>query len=382
MKIILTGGGTMGSVSPLIAIAEELKKQKPETEFLWIGTKTGPEKQLIESYQIPFRAISSGKWRRYFSFKNFWDIFRILAGFFQSINILRRFRPDVVLGAGGFVGVPVIWAAWVLGIKNLTHQQDIRPGLANRLVAGRVKKITVTFSDSLKYFPSHKTILTGNPVRTEIFEGNQERAKQFFHLEEGLKTILILGGGTGALTLNKIIIQSLKYLLDFCQIIHLTGKGKGIKSSSIELEARIKGEKKEEAEFKKIIAQESSYLINPRYHSYEFLVKELKDAYAVADLVISRAGLGTLSELSVLGKPTILIPLPGHQEENALYYKKNNAALVLSQKELTPENLAEVVKELINNPGEINTLSRNIFKMINKDAAEKIVRIILDLLRG
>jgi UDP-N-acetylglucosamine--N-acetylmuramyl-(pentapeptide) pyrophosphoryl-undecaprenol N-acetylglucosamine transferase len=389
MKILLTGGGTIGSVSPLIALAEELKKKtsparlasesvavrpdpslvrRGDMEFLWIGTKTGPEKQLVESYRIPFQAISSGKIRRYFSGSNFIDPFRILAGFFQSIKILRKFKPDIVIGAGGFVSVPVIWAAWFLGIKNIAHQQDLRPGLANKLVINKVNRITVTFQESLKYFPKEKTILIGNPVRDEIFSGSRERAKEIFHLEENLPTILVIGGGTGAISLNNIIIQTLKYLLKFSQIIHLTGKGKGDEDL------------KSQADFKKAIASESNYLNNSRYHPYDFLTTEIKDALAVADLVISRAGLSTLSELSVLGKPTILVPLSGHQEGNAQYYQRNNAAVIFNQKDLIPENFSMSVQNLINNRVELENLSRNISKMITKDAAKKMTEVIIEVL--
>jgi UDP-N-acetylglucosamine--N-acetylmuramyl-(pentapeptide) pyrophosphoryl-undecaprenol N-acetylglucosamine transferase len=373
MKIILTGGGTLGSVIPILAVAQELKRQRPETEFLWIGTKDGSEKSLVESYNIPFQAISSGKLRRYFSLKNFLDPFRVIVGFFQSIGIIRKFKPDLVLAAGGFVGVPVIWAAWLLGVKSIAHQQDIGPGLANKLVSPVVKKITVTFEESKNYFPRSKTVLIGNPVRPEIFDGDREQARQFFHLEEGLPTILFLGGGTGSLTLNKIIIQSLKNILEFFQVIHVTGRGKGLEG--------IKSEVKSQAEFKKIVAEESSSLINSRYHSYEFIIEEMKDAYIVADLIISRAGLSTLSELAVLGKPTILIPLPGHQEDNAAYFRRNNAAVVLSQKDLISEDLVGVIKTLINNKTELETLGRNIKKIMPPDAAEKMAKVILDVLK-
>lgn len=383
MKILLTGGGTLGSVIPLLATAQKLKEQTSPNpsllrrgeiiEFLWLGTKNGQEQQLVESYKISFKAISSGKLRRYLSLKNFLDPFRIIAGFFQSIGIIRKFKPDLVLAAGGFVGVPVIWAAWLLGVKSMAHQQDIRPGLANKLVSPVVKKITVTFEESKNYFPRSKTILIGNPVRPEIFDGDRERAKNFFHLEEGLPTILFLGGGTGSLTLNKVIIQSLKNLLEFSQVIHITGRGKGLEG--------IKSEVKSQAEFKKIVAEESGSLINSRYHSYEFIIEEMRDAYMVADLVLSRAGLSTLSELAVLGKPTILIPLPGHQEDNAAYFRRNNAAVVLSQKDLISEDLAGVIKTLINNKTELDTLGRNIKKMMSPDAAEKIVEVILDVLK-
>jgi UDP-N-acetylglucosamine--N-acetylmuramyl-(pentapeptide) pyrophosphoryl-undecaprenol N-acetylglucosamine transferase len=373
MKILLTGGGTIGSVSPLLALAEEIKKIKPETEFLWLGTKHGPEEKLIKEYGIPFQAVSSGKIRRYFSWQNFIDPWCIAFGFFEARGIIKKFKPDIVLGAGGFVQVPVIWAASFLGVKSVIHQQDIRPTLSNKLVAGKARQITVSFAGSLPQFPERKVVLTGNPVRGDILAGSRERAKDFFHLEDNLPTILVIGGGTGALTLNELIIQSLKNLLNFSQVIHLTGRGKGLEG--------VRGEKQGEKELGKIVASEASTLASSRYHPYEFLTNEMKDAYAAADLVITRAGLSTLSEISVLGKPAILIPLPGHQEDNALYYQKNNAAVYLKQESLNPGRLFDIVKSLLENKEQLATLGRNIEKMMDSGAAQKMAEVVLQVIK-
>ena len=351
MKILFTGGGTMGSVSPLIAVANTIKEKEQSIEFLWLGTKSGPEKEVVENYGFKFKPIIYGKWPRYFSYKNFLAPVKVLAGFIQAILIIKKFKPDIILSAGAFVSVPVIWAGWLLKKKSLIHQQDIRPGLANKLMTSFANGITVTFEESLKYFPKDKTVLTSNPIRQEIFQVDKEKAREKFNLEPGLPTVLFLGGGTGALRLNEIISQAIPKLVKFCQIIHVTGKGKKVK------------EIKED-----------------RYHDYEFLIDDMRDAYTVADLILSRAGLSTLTEISVLTKPTVLIPLPGHQEDNASYYAKNNAALFLSQKGLTAEKLVKTIKNLLDNPSELENLQRNIGKMIDKDAAEKIVREIYKIL--
>jgi len=352
MRVLLTGGGTMGSVTPLIAIAEEIKKQREDAEFLWLGTKNGPERNVIKEYGIQFNPIVYGKWPRYFSIENFLAPFKVLAGFFQAILIIIKFNPDIILSAGAFVSVPVVWAGWLLRKKSLIHQQDVKPGLANKLMALFANKITVTFDESLKYFNEKKAVLTSNPVRPEILEGDRERAIQKFKLEQNIPTVLFLGGGTGSLKINEVVIKAVPLLVNFCQIIHVTGKNKD----------NYKG------------------IDNPRYHKYEFLIEEIKDVYAISDLVVSRAGLGTLTELSVLAKPAILVPLPGHQELNAIYYSKNNAAILLEQKELTAESLVRKIKFLLENHVELENLSRNINKMIDKDATKKIVSEIFKLL--
>jgi UDP-N-acetylglucosamine--N-acetylmuramyl-(pentapeptide) pyrophosphoryl-undecaprenol N-acetylglucosamine transferase len=362
MRIIFTGGGTMGSVSPLLAIAEELEisSQTINYQFLWIGTKKGPERKIIEDYQITFKSIFAGKLRRYFDWRNFIDPIFILLGFIQSFFILLKFKPDIILSAGSFVSLPVIWAGWLLRIPCLIHQQDIRPGLTNKLAAPFAKRITVTFEKSLKDFPQGKTIWTGNPIRREIrnskFEIRNSEAQKKFNLEENLPTILVIGGGTGALGLNKIITKALPELTKFCQIIHLTGG-------------------KNESE---ISTQE---LWIERYHPYNFLTDEMKHAYIASDLVICRAGIGTLSELAILGKPAILVPLPdSHQEENAKFFQENKAAIVISQKELSPEKLTETIREILNKQEKIQSLSKNIQKLNKPNAAEKIVKEIFAVL--
>ncbi len=358
-KLILTGGGTMGSVTPLLAVAEEIKKRASNCQFLWLGTRFGPERKIVETYGINFKSMPAGKLRRYLSGWNFFVPFQIFYGFCKAFFVILKFKPQIILSAGSFVSVPVIWAGWFLKVPVLVHQQDLRPGLANKLTAPFAKIVTITFEESLKYFP--KAILIGNPVRQEIFEGQKERAAEIFKLEKDLPTLLVLGGGTGALGLNKIVVEAVPELTNFCQIIHITG-GRLDDLSKFKIE-KIKKE-------------------NSRYHLFDFLVEPLKDAYAVADLVVSRAGMGTLTELAALGKPTILVPMPeSHQEDNAFYFKKSNAVYLLDQKKLTPEILIGVVKELINNKVELENLSKNIRSMMKPNAAITTAEKILEALK-
>jgi UDP-N-acetylglucosamine--N-acetylmuramyl-(pentapeptide) pyrophosphoryl-undecaprenol N-acetylglucosamine transferase len=350
MKIIFAGGGTLGSVSPLVAIFEEIKKDRPQTEFLWLATKNGREIELIKNYQIPYREIFSGKFRRYFSGQNLIDPLLVFIGFCQSFFIILKFKPDVIVSAGGFVAVPVVWASWLLRKKSIIHQQDVLPGLANKLMATFASKITVTFAKSLAAFSRQKTVLVGNPVRADILSGSQSAGYDYFKLDQNRPVVLFMGGGTGALNLNKLVISNLKPLLEFCQIIHLTG-GK--------------------------INQAINY---PHYRQFEFLIGQLKNAYAISDLVVSRAGLGTLTEISALKKPAILIPIPGtHQELNAMEFFKSNACALLDEKKITPGSFVSAIKTLLFDPAELDSLSRNVAKIMPIDAAAKIAAIIYEI---
>lgn len=348
MRIILCGGGTIGSVSPLIAIFEEIKIRKPETEFLWLATRNGLENQLISSYHIPIKEIQAGKLRRYFSWQNFLDPFLILIGFFQSLFIIAKFKPQVVISAGGYVCVPVVWAAWFLKRPSLIHQQDIVPGLANKLMAPFANIITVTFEKSLKDFPPKKTHWVGNPIRGDVLIGDRQTAYKFFGFDLNIPTILIMGGGTGAIKLNNLVLTCLPELVKFCQIIHLTG-GKMNKTAE-----------------------------QTRYRSFDFLTDQLKDAYAACDLVISRGGMSALTELAALQKPAIIIPIPqSHQEQNAIEFFRNNAIALLPEKNLSPQNFVEAIKNLIFDQAELMNLSRNIGKIMPPAAGQKIIEMIL-----
>lgn len=347
MKILFSGGGTIGSVSPLLAVFEQIKAEQPSAQFLWLATKTGPEDELIASYSIPVNKIFSGKFRRYFSVKNFVDPLLVMLGFFQAFFVILKFKPDITVSAGGFVSVPVIWAAKILKVKSLIHQQDVVPGLANLLMSRLTDKITVTFEKSVADFFSQKTVWVGNPVRQDILAGSKEEANKIFKLEAGLPTILVIGGGTGALRFNQLIADSIDSLVNFCQVIHLTG------NRAVEVKSQ------------------------PRYHAYKFLNQELKHAYAAADLVISRAGMSVLTELSALKKPSVIIPIANsHQEENASAFFKNNAVVLIKEENLDPAGFSVAIKELIVNQVELNNLSNNIGKVLPINANAKMAEII------
>lgn len=351
IKIVLTGGGTAGPVMPLIAVYQRFRERQIKADFLFIGTEEGPEKEICRSYNIPFKSIPAGKLRRYLSLKNFSDPFKIIKGYKEARHILQIARPDVIFSAGGFVAVPVIWAARGQKIPVLIHQQDIRKGLANKMTEKTAQKITVTFEKSLNDFPRSKTILTGNPIRSDILKGNKEEAIKTFNLKNDYPVLLVFGGGTGAENINKKVNKIAQELVNFCQVIHLTGAGK-----------------------------KGADLTAENYHSFPLLTAGMKDALASADLVVSRAGLCALSEFAALGKPAIIIPiLKSHQEENAAFYEKKGAVMVIKENMLTPEFLLNSIKSLFENARKRQELRENIKELYKPGAADKIIDILLGL---
>jgi UDP-N-acetylglucosamine--N-acetylmuramyl-(pentapeptide) pyrophosphoryl-undecaprenol N-acetylglucosamine transferase len=359
MKILFSGGGTMGSVSPLVAIYEELKTRESNLEVLWLGTKKGPEKEFLAKYNIPFKIVTSAKLRRYLSGWNLLAPFSFWIGVIHAYCILRKFKPDVILTAGSFVAVPIIFSARLLKITSFVHQQDLEIGLANKLMAKWATVVTVTFEESLNNFKSKNIITIGNPVRQEVFNGNKDKALQFFQLKPDLPTLLITGGGTGAQIINQVVFESLGQLIPKYQIIHLTGKDKSIIQ-----------------QIKDFYPRDILKLIGERYRAYEFLSQENYDAMALADLVISRAGFSTLTELAVLSKPSIIIPIPGHQEINAQYFAKYNAIKILAQDKLNKENLIQAIEYLMQNSGEREHLAQNISQLMDNGAAGRYVDLI------
>lgn len=345
----------MGSVSPLLAIREKFIEKKISVEFIWVGTENGLEREILAMEDIPFFAIKAGKWRRYFSLKNFTDFFRTIFGFFQAIKIILTFKPDLVLSAGGFVGVPVVFAAAFVRTKMIIHQQDLQPGLANKIMARLADKITVSFEESIKYFSKEKTELTGNPVRAKVADSTKEIAYQHFNLEQNLPTLLVMGGSLGAEAINRLLFESVTELINFCQLIHIVGRGNQV-------------EWQDKERFGALAA---------RYHSYEYMFDELKHAYAAADLVVCRAGLSTLTELCFLAKPAVLIPISDNQqEENARYFDRKNAVVVQSEREITSEKFIELVRSLLADRGALKRLSFNIKQVMPENAADKYLEII------
>jgi len=356
LRVLFAGSGSGGPVAPLIAVSEKLKALAPNASFLLVGTNEGPAQRLAQSAGLDFASISSGKLHRYWTIKNLITPFLVVVGFLQALKIIKHFKPNAAMGAGGFAQVPVLWAAKLLGVPILIHQQDVAPTLANKLCVPIAKKITVTFEQSLKDFSSglltasvERVVYTGNPIRDIINHADKTEARAYFGLHSDLPVLLVVGGGTGAQGINRLITAELSELAKIVQIIHVTGKGKSL------------GEK------------------HPNYHAYEFLDR-IDYGYAVADLVISRAGLNFISELSALAKISIIIPIPdSHQESNALLLAQKRAAVAIDQGNLNPALLRKIVRAVIFEPELQKELSENIFKLMPHDAAKQIAALLLDL---
>ncbi|MCF6276585.1 MAG: UDP-N-acetylglucosamine--N-acetylmuramyl-(pentapeptide) pyrophosphoryl-undecaprenol N-acetylglucosamine transferase [Candidatus Magasanikbacteria bacterium] len=355
MKIIFSGGGTLGPVTPLLAIKEVLEKKDKKIEFVWVGTKTGPEKELVKKYNIPFLAISSGKFRRYLSFWNFTDLFKICFGFLQSFKILWKEKPDLCISAGGFVSVPVHFIAWIMGVPTWIHQQDVKVGLSNKIMSFFAIKITTALEEGVVNFSAKKVEWLGNPVREEILIGNKEKVFQGFGLKSDLPVVFVMGGGTGSLKINRLVIESLPHLKGICQIIHLTGKNKS----------------EDNEKFKEF----------ENYFQFDFFTEEMKDAYAISELVVARGGFGTLTEVAALKKAVIIIPNEGHQEDNVKFLSSSGALLSFNNNLISGVELAKVIKDLLQNKNKMKEMGERLNSLL-PIAKEKDIISIIDELFG
>lgn len=321
-KIVMTGGGTAGHVTPNIALMPALKENGYEISY--IGSYAGMEKQLIEEQNIPYYGISSGKLRRYFDWKNFSDPFKVLKGYGQAVRLLKKLKPDVVFSKGGFVSVPVVLAAKRCKIPAIIHESDLTPGLANRLAIPSASKVCCNFPETMKYLPDGKAVLTGSPIRQELLSGKKEAAISYCGFEgRNLPVILIVGGSSGSKVINSAVRAILPELLDHFSIIHLCGKG-NLDESLKNLEG---------------------------YAQFEYAKQELTDMFALSDLVISRAGANSICELLALHKPNILIPLSaaasrGDQILNAKSFKAQGFSYVIEEESLTDDTLKEAIHEV------------------------------------
>ncbi|MBO1265706.1 undecaprenyldiphospho-muramoylpentapeptide beta-N-acetylglucosaminyltransferase [Proteiniclasticum sp. SCR006] len=319
-KIIMTGGGTAGHVNPNLALVPKLRQLSYEIKY--IGSKNGIEKEIIGKTKIPYFGISSGKLRRYFDLKNFTDPFKVGAGFFQSLHILRKEKPDIVFSKGGFVSVPVVAAASFLRIPVLAHESDLTPGLANKLASRFVDRLLVTFPDTVSKI-GEKAILVGSPIREDLYKGDGERAREAAGFTENKPVLLVMGGSIGSVKINTTLRKILPELLPIFNIIHLCGKNNLDESLKETL----------------------------GYKQYEYVVEEMKDILQAADLIVSRAGSNSIFEFLALRKPNLLIPLSkgasrGDQIENAQSFYKSGYSMVLVEEELTDVSLRMSILKL------------------------------------
>lgn len=320
-KIVLTGGGTAGHVTPNIALLPRLKELGYEISY--IGSYEGIEKKLITDFNIPYYGIATGKFRRYLDMKNLTDPFRVIKGFAEARKYLKKIRPDIVFSKGGFVSVPVVRAAATLHIPCIIHESDMTPGLANKLCIPVAEKVCCNFPETLKDLPEDKAVLTGSPIREELAKGNKIAALDLCGFTANKPVIMVIGGSLGAANVNKVVRDALPELLKDFQVVHICGKEKV-----------------------------DNLLLNTKgYKQFEYLKSELKDVFAMSDLVISRAGANAICELLALKKPNLLIPLGrsgsrGDQILNAKSFESQGFSIVLEEDDITETLLVEKVHEL------------------------------------
>ena len=322
-KILLTGGGTAGHVTPNMALIERLRAANYDISY--IGSYAGIEKGLIEGMGIPYYGISSGKLRRYFDLKNFSDPFRVMKGMREAKKLMKQLKPDVVFSKGGFVAVPVVFAAKKCKVPVIIHESDMTPGLANKLCIPKADRICCNFEETLDYLPEGKAVHTGTPLRHELFEGDRRKGLEFCEFDGKKPVILVVGGSTGAAAINEAVRNLLPTLLMKFDVIHLCGKGKN----------------------------DPSYDNTIGYKQFEYISKELKDLFAIADGIVSRAGANAVCEILALAKPNILIPLSaaasrGDQILNAESFEKQGYSYVLDEDKMTNETLLEAINEVYN----------------------------------
>lgn len=320
-KIVLTGGGSSGHVTPNIALLPSLKRA--EYSIHYIGSKTGIEKQLIESEGISYHAISTGKLRRYFDLKNVTDTFRVVEGLRQAFVLLGKIKPSIVFSKGGFVSCPVVWAAWLRRIPVVIHESDITPGLTNKLSIPFAKKVCYTFPESSSHLPLQKRIRTGMPIREGLLNGSRVEGKSICGFNSTKPVILVIGGSLGSETINRVIRNNLSRLLKDYNICHICGKG----NMASDLDSQS------------------------GYAQFEYVNEEQPHILALADIVISRAGATVLFELLALNKPNLLIPLSksasrGDQILNAASFENQGYSKVLNENFLDENTLMKEINDL------------------------------------
>jgi UDP-N-acetylglucosamine--N-acetylmuramyl-(pentapeptide) pyrophosphoryl-undecaprenol N-acetylglucosamine transferase len=361
-KFIISGGGTGGHIFPAIAIAKELQRQFADAEFLFVGAQGKIEMKKVPEAGFEIEGLWISGLQRKLSLDNLAFPFKLIDSLWKARGILKKFKPDIVIGVGGFASGPTLWMANMLHIPTLIQEQNSYPGITNRALAKKVQKICVAYDTLEKFFPKEKIVMTGNPVRQEVIQikGKREKAAVFFNLDASQKTLLFVGGSLGALAINETLNSQVQKLLDRgLQVIWQTG----------------------EYYYEKAQATARS-LANNRLVVRAF-IREMDLAYAMSDLIVSRAGAIAISEISAIGKPAIFVPLPtaaeDHQRLNAMALVNKNAAEIVLNKD-TGEKLIDTVIALINDETKQAMFSQNILKMAITDADQRIVKVISNII--
>lgn len=369
MKIVFTGGGSAGHIFPLIAICREMNKNHPLSgfEFYYLGPKDKFAREFLIQEGIQVKNVMSGKMRRYFSLYNLIDIFKIPFGILQAFYQLFVLSPDIIFSKGGYGSVPTVIAAWILRIPIFLHESDIVPGVANRIVSKFAIEIFISFSISeTEYFPAEKMLSVGNPLRDKLLFGSKEKAEEIFKLTGEKPVILILGGSQGAQAINDKILAVLPQMIEYFEVIHQTGRG------------NFEQVKKES----QVVLQTD---IRKYYHPIDLMGDDyLSHAYQAANLIVSRAGSGSIFEIAALGKPSILVPLPNsaqdHQIRNAYAYSQKGAAMVIEESNFKPSFILERIKYLFDRPERMEEMAQKAKEFSRPNAAKIIAEYLVTYL--
>ncbi len=370
MRVLVSGGGTGGHIYPALAVAAQLQKEF-QAEILYLGSDDGLEADLAPAAGLPFVTIKAGKLARYVSWRTVTGLARVPVGIVQAISLVRRFRPQVAFTSGGYVAVPAGLAAWLNHVPLLMHQQDVPANLSNRLLAPLATRISLAFEDSRVYFPMRKTLHVGNPVREAILKVRAtapQQARSALGLEPERPLVLVTGGSQGARHLNQVTCQALPPLLERWQVLHISGK---------KLFAET------EAAARRSLSGSAAELLT-RYRLVPYLDEQMALALQAADLVVCRAGAATLSELAVLGKPSILVPLPpaigsSPQEANAAMFGRRRAAVVVRNADLTPQALIGHVNSVLSNESYREAMVQAVSALARPAATETLARAVAAL---
>jgi UDP-N-acetylglucosamine--N-acetylmuramyl-(pentapeptide) pyrophosphoryl-undecaprenol N-acetylglucosamine transferase len=362
MKIVISGGGTGGHIYPALALIREIQKKTKNAEFLYIGTKNGLESNLVPREKIPFQSMNITGFKRKLSLDNVKMIFQFLKGVSDSKKIFKEFKPDIVIGTGGYVCGPVVYAAAKLQIPTIIHEQNSVPGLTNKFLGRYVNKIAVCFQEAKEYFQADKVIFTGNPRASEVIGKDGIHGRITAGLTTTVPVVLIFGGSRGARPINEAVIKSLSELGDKpYQVLYITG----------------------EVHFEEV-KKEIDLIGNPKNVVIKPFVHNMPEVLAGMHLVVSRAGATTLAEITSLGIPSILIPSPyvtnNHQEKNAKSLSSNGAAVLLLEKDLNSKTLIQQIDRIIMNKENLKEMKIKAIKLGVPDAGEKLYKVMIDLI--
>lgn len=346
-KIIMTGGGSAGHVTPNLALIPKLRDLGYDIQY--IGTSEGIERKIIEGEKIKYHIISSGKLRRYFDVKNFTDPFKVIKGIWQAYEIIKKEKPNIVFSKGGFVSVPVVLGAYFNKVPVISHESDITPGLANKLSMPYCTKICVTFPEALQKLNKKKAVLTGTPIRKDLFAGSRIKGKSICNFNDEKPVLFIIGGSLGARAINEAVRRNIDKILVHYNVIHICGKNN--------IDNRYN---------------------KAAYRQFEYVNEELPHLLACADLVISRAGANTIFELLALRKPNLLIPLSskssrGDQILNARSFEKSGFSMVLEEEDLSDDTLLDKINELYRDKGKF---VKNMTESSLNNGVEAIIKLI------